>query len=112
MSIAQTAMHGKQLVSCFRLRQKRTLKRLNAMLHRLRQVRSVIRLEPFDASSAEGMSKERCRRIALTTVTSALAKGVGLATMLISVPLTVNYLGAERFGLWMTISSLIAVLGF
>ena len=82
------------------------------MLHRLRQVRSVIRLAPFDTSSAEGMSRERYRRVVLTTATSALAKGVGLLTMLISVPLTVNYLGAERFGLWMTVSSLIAYLGF
>src|SRR5262245_34846746 len=58
------------------------------------------------------MSRERYRRIALTTGTSVLAKGVGLLTMLISVPLTVHYLGAERFGLGMTVSSLIALLGF
>lgn len=30
----------------------------------------------------------------------------------ISVPLTLRYLGTERYGLWMTISSVIAVLGF
>jgi len=72
----------------------------------------VIRLKPFDTATAEGMSKERYRRIALTTATSVLAKGVGLLTMLISVPLTRDYLGGERFGLWMLISSLIAFLGF
>jgi len=32
--------------------------------------------------------------------------------MLITVPLTVNYLGAERYGLWMTISSVIALMSF
>jgi O-antigen/teichoic acid export membrane protein len=31
---------------------------------------------------------------------------------LVSVPLAVNYLGPERYGLWMTISSVIAVLAF
>jgi O-antigen/teichoic acid export membrane protein len=35
-----------------------------------------------------------------------------MATMLVSVPLTLHYLGSERFGLWMTITSLIATLGF
>ncbi len=30
----------------------------------------------------------------------------------VTVPLTVSYLGVERYGLWMTISSLIALLGF
>jgi O-antigen/teichoic acid export membrane protein len=32
--------------------------------------------------------------------------------MLISVPLTVHYLGTERYGLWITLSSLAAFLGF
>jgi O-antigen/teichoic acid export membrane protein len=32
--------------------------------------------------------------------------------MLISIPLTLNYLGAERYGLWVAISSLITLLGF
>src|SRR5438552_374368 len=80
--------------------------------HRCRQIRSVFRLTPFDKSTAEGSSKERYRRIALTSATSILSKGVSLLTMLISVPLTVNYLGAERFGLWMTVSSLVTFLAF
>ncbi len=33
-------------------------------------------------------------------------------TNLISVPLTVGYLGVERYGMWMTISSLITILRF
>jgi O-antigen/teichoic acid export membrane protein len=32
--------------------------------------------------------------------------------MIITVPLTLSYLGSERFGLWSTISSLIPMLGF
>jgi O-antigen/teichoic acid export membrane protein len=31
---------------------------------------------------------------------------------LISVPLTIGYLGKERYGLWMTMSSAVAILGF
>jgi O-antigen/teichoic acid export membrane protein len=40
------------------------------------------------------------------------ARGVSIITALVSVPLTLNYLGQERYGLWMTISSVIAMLGF
>src|SRR5262249_31721647 len=81
-------------------------------VHRLRQILSVLRLTPFETSTDAGISKERYRRIALTTVTSVAAKGIALVTTLISVPLTVDLLGPEKFGLWMTISSLITVLGF
>jgi O-antigen/teichoic acid export membrane protein len=35
-----------------------------------------------------------------------------VATALISVPLTLRYLGPERYGMWITMSSLVAMLGF
>jgi O-antigen/teichoic acid export membrane protein len=50
--------------------------------------------------------------VALTAAASALAKVLSVGTALISVPLTLHYLGVERFGMWMTISSLIAMLAF
>ena len=65
-----------------------------------------------DLSTAEGRSKDRYRRAFLTTLVSALSKIVTVCTSLISVPLTLHYLGVERYGLWMTMSSLIACLGF
>ena len=55
---------------------------------------------------------ERYRRAALTAVASAAAKGFAVLANLIVVPLTVTYLGMERYGLWMTISSVIAMLVF
>lgn len=79
---------------------------------RVRQITSVARLKPFETSTLEGRSKERHQRIALAALTSMATKGVALLTMLISVPLTVSYLGAERYGLWMTISLVIAILVF
>lgn len=84
----------------------------SALWARGRQVISILRLSPFDTSTAQGRSQERYRRLALTTITSAIAKGVALLTTLFSVPLTVNYLGTERFGLWMTMSSVTALLAF
>lgn len=79
---------------------------------RTRQVWSVLRLTPFDVSTDEGRSKERYRRVILSAAASGMAKAITALTTLISVPLTVKYLGAERYGLWMTISSVIAMLSF
>ena len=69
-------------------------------------------LHSFDVSTAEGRAKERQRRVALSALASALAKVISVSTALISVPLTLHYLGAERYGMWMTMSSLVAMLGF
>lgn len=80
--------------------------------NRIYPILKLIRLKPFDCSTEEGRSKERYRRAAMTALASAIAKGISMLTVLISVPLTLNYLGNERYGLWMTISSLIAMLSF
>ncbi len=71
-----------------------------------------IRLTPFDISSAEGRADERYRRIALTTLTQVAAKGINILTALVSVPLALGYLGTERYGMWLTISSFIVILRF
>jgi O-antigen/teichoic acid export membrane protein len=81
----------------------------------LSRCRGVIRLlcDPQeDLDSPEARSRERRRRVILSALASALARALALATIFVSVPLTLNYLGTERYGMWMTISSLIAVLSF
>lgn len=78
----------------------------------LDQMRLLLRRTPFDTSTETGRSKERYRRAALTTMTSVGAKGLAAVASLISVPLTLSYLGKERYGLWMTISSIVAMLSF
>ncbi len=52
----------------------------------------------------------RLWRAGLTGTTNVIAQGFNIAVNLISVPLTVHYLGAERYGLWMTMSSFLAWL--
>jgi O-antigen/teichoic acid export membrane protein len=79
---------------------------------KLQQLNAIARFTAFDTSTEEGRSKERHRRIFLTFAASAFAKVISVGTALISIPLTLHYLGTERFGLWMTISSVIAMLGF
>ncbi|MBA2381789.1 MAG: oligosaccharide flippase family protein [Chloroflexi bacterium] len=41
-----------------------------------------------------------------------IARSLTMVLSLLTVPLTLNYLGAERYGIWLTISSLIGLLAF
>jgi O-antigen/teichoic acid export membrane protein len=76
------------------------------------RVARILRLTPFDTTTAEGRSHERFRRASLSAATSGAAKAIALFTTAVSVPLTLGYLGSERFGVWMTLSAIIALLGF
>lgn len=69
-------------------------------------------LKPFDTSTEEGRGLERNRRIALTAFTALLAQGVALITPLITVRLTIGYLGKEIYGLWLAISSFFAFMTY
>ena len=74
---------------------------------------SIHQLRPFSANKgAESDSTRRYSRAILTGMTSLLSKLIVLATTLICVPLTYRYLGADRYGLWMTVTSLVLFLGF
>jgi O-antigen/teichoic acid export membrane protein len=60
---------------------------------------------------------ERIRRARLTSLTSFVVHGTTIATGLVSVPLTVGYLGTELYGVWITLGTLlmwlsVADLGF
>jgi O-antigen/teichoic acid export membrane protein len=50
---------------------------------------------------------ERLRRAGLTGVTSVLAQGITILAGFISLRLTLNYLGEERYGVWLTINTLL-----
>lgn len=74
---------------------------------RVRQILQFLRFQPFDTSTVEGRSRERYRLIALTSSSNLISKFVISLIGLVSVPLTINYLGKEQFGLWMVVSSLV-----
>ncbi|MBU1223568.1 MAG: oligosaccharide flippase family protein [Gammaproteobacteria bacterium] len=71
-----------------------------------------LRLSPFDVSTQVGRTEERHRQILLTTLSSGGSKLLSAVISFTLIPLTLNYLGTERFGLWMTISSVVAMLSF
>lgn len=54
----------------------------------------------------------RLRGIYLTAAVSLIAKMISMLSIFITIPATLNYLGSELFGVWMTLSSLIAMLTF
>lgn len=53
---------------------------------------------------------ERYRRAALTGAASIIQRGLTVLISLVSVPLTIHYLGTERYGVWLTISSILVWL--
>lgn len=81
-------------------------------LLRLRLASPARQLRPGDMSTPEGRSAERHRRALLSSLAAAAAKVISVGATLVSVPLTLHYLGQERYGMWLTMSSLIAMLSF
>jgi O-antigen/teichoic acid export membrane protein len=71
-----------------------------------------IRLAPFDAMTPEGRSAERYRRVALSAISSGVARIASISTALVIIPLTVRYLGPERYGLYATITSIAGLVGW
>ncbi len=79
---------------------------------RITAILGYVRFTSFDSTTTEGRSRERNRRLVLATASSGIARAVSLGATLVTIPLTFRYLGPERFGLWATLSSLIAILTF
>src|SRR5258708_40332876 len=50
-------------------------------------------------------SAERYQRAVLTSLTAVVARAINLASLLLTVPLTIRYLGSERYAIWATVSS-------
>lgn len=71
-----------------------------------------VRLRPFDQQTEQGRAAERYRLAAVSIIANVLSRVFGIALTLLSVGLTLPYLGAERFGIWMTVASFAAILTF
>lgn len=65
-----------------------------------------------ESAGADPIALERQRRLLLTAITSAFARGVSVLSALITVPLALNYLGPEQYGIWVTLSSFALLLAF
>lgn len=82
------------------------------LIRKARDILSLLRRDPDAPDSSAARARERQRRIALSAIAAAFAKGTSVLTALVSVPLTYKYLGEERYGLWITISSVFMMMAF
>jgi O-antigen/teichoic acid export membrane protein len=57
-------------------------------------------------------AQERVRKIIKTTWSGLFARIISIGVSLLMVPLAVHYLGKEQYGLWVAVSSLVAMLAF
>jgi len=65
-----------------------------------------------DAATPDGRREERYRRAARTAAAAIASRATGVLTVLATVPLTLAYLGPERFGLWMALAGFVSLLAF
>ena len=72
----------------------------------------IFRPHDQDLSTEAGRSRDRYRRAALSSTAAIASRVISLVVSLITVPLTFKYLGVERYGMWMTISSMVAMFAF
>jgi O-antigen/teichoic acid export membrane protein len=56
-------------------------------------------------------STERNHRVLVSAIAGLALRGSAFVVILLSVPLTLDLLGPVRFGLWMTLASVVALLG-
>lgn len=82
------------------------------MTSAIQRIRTLLSPRKHDVVTEATRSAERNRRAFLTGATGISARVVSMGISFITVPLTLHYLGNERFGLWMTISSVLAMAGF
>jgi O-antigen/teichoic acid export membrane protein len=73
-------------------------------------------MSPFAAAARPGdgalavQRRARWRGIANGIASALAGRGVSIAVMFLSVPLTIGYLGPERYGAWVALASLLAWL--
>lgn len=79
---------------------------------RLHQVLKILFSKPLDSSTPEGRSQERYRRATLTTLVMMAARVSNILTGIVTVPITLNYLGEDLFGVWMVLMSVVGFLSF
>lgn len=83
-----------------------------SIMRTLRGLRDFCRLRSLQTSDASARAQERHRRATLSGITAVSARVVAVGTSIVTVPITLSYLGTERFGIWMAISSVLAIISF
>jgi len=72
----------------------------------------VSHLTTTETSTFTTHRRARFRRIGFSVIASLIARGLSLVITIITTPLTLKYLGPERYAIWVTLSSITALLAF
>lgn len=78
-----------------------------ALTHRVARLRLVLGSAP-----ASDESTLRWRRIFVSLGRSLCSRAMAMACTLAMVPLAIGYLGAERYGIWVTLTGFVSMLSF
>jgi O-antigen/teichoic acid export membrane protein len=84
------------------------LKRVNWFRQRIRSWTGLA----LDENSPQDQGNRRSRSVISGAVSAFLARALAIVVGIAVVPLTVRYLGSERYGVWVTISASLALLSF
>lgn len=77
-----------------------------SVTHRVARLRQVLDSDVADHSA------QRWRRIFVSLGRSLCSRAMAMACSLATVPLAIGYLGAERYGVWVTLAGFIQMLSF
>ncbi len=78
----------------------------------LELIRTLLFSKSQDASTPEGRSQLRYKRAALTSLVMISSRVTNILTGLLTIPMTLKYLGADLFGIWMVVTSFVGFLSF
>ncbi len=81
-------------------------------MNKIKQYIQLIFHGHYDTSTPEGRSLERSRNIALTAMSAMLAKVIAMIVPLVTVRLTLSYMGEEIYGLWSTVTTFFTLFTF
>jgi hypothetical protein len=66
----------------------------------------------IEANDARERNHRRGKHIKLSVFTGLMVRASSMLMTIVSVPMALSYLGNERFGLWMTATSVVSMLAF
>jgi O-antigen/teichoic acid export membrane protein len=88
------------------------LRRVAAQRRSILSLATSLRGREVDLTTHPGRAAERHRRVLLSALTSGFAWATSLAAGLVIVPVVLHYLGAERYGVFATITAIAGLVGW
>lgn len=82
------------------------------LISKFKNYLDIFRLTPFSVETESGRVKERYRLAMIAAATNLFYKIALMVVMVVSVRMTIPYLGVDRYGIWVTISGLAGLLNF